>query len=187
MMRDIINIITLTESKQDNIEPVELPYDRGSLSPVLSSGNLGDHFRLWSAYCDRFNNHEGEPSFQYAGAMLHNIFFSQFRSPRINNVPNGPIGNLIKSKFKDWDNFKEQFADAAVKVQGSGWVYLARSGEIRTIQNHQLKPDILILVDMWEHAYINGYSGDRRKYVNNIWRIMDWNKINSVWAVPYRN
>jgi superoxide dismutase len=185
-MRDIIDIITLTESKRDNIEPIEVSYSKGDLAPVMSGSNVGDHFKLWQGYCDRFNKHEGDPSFQYAGAMLHNIFFSQFRSPRINNTPNGPIGNLIKSKFKDWDNFKEKFADAAVNFHGSGWIYLDRSGEIKTITNHQLKPGILVLVDVWEHAYFNGYGGDRRKYVNNIWRVMDWNKINSVWAVPYR-
>jgi superoxide dismutase len=185
-MRDLIDFIMLTEGKKDNIEPIELAYRKSDLAPVLSSSNLGDHFRLWQGYCDRFNNHEGDPSFQYAGAVLHNMFFSQFRAPRVNNVPNGPIGNLIKSKFKDFDNFKEQFADAAVKLQGSGWVYLDRSGEIKTIQNHMLKPNILLIVDLWEHSYIANYGSDRRKYVNNIWRIMDWNAVNTVWGMPYR-
>jgi superoxide dismutase len=117
---------------------------------------------------------------------LHNIFFSQFRSPRTNNVPNGPIFSTIKSNFKSWDNFKDQFVAEALKLHGSGWIYLARDGKIKTIHNHQLRTDILILVDMWEHAYISDYGSNKEKYINSIWKIFDWNAINSRWGKAYK-
>jgi Fe-Mn family superoxide dismutase len=119
--------------------------------------------------------------------MLHNLFFSQFRQARDNNKPNGPISSLIDNKFKNWDNFKEEFKAQCLKVQGSGWVYLARSGEIKTIVNHQMRPDILILVDMWEHAYQMDHGANKKKYIDNIWRIMDWSALNTRWGQPYRN
>jgi len=33
-------------------------------------------------------------------------------------------------------------------------------------------------VDWWEHAYQKDYGTNKKKYVDNIWRIMDWDAIN---------
>lgn len=184
-MRELITLLE-DKAKPTDIEPVDLAYADGALVPVLSTGSIKNHKKLWQAYCDKFNKKIGDSTFNYAGYLLHNLFFTQFRSPRNNNKPNGPIGNLINSKFKNWDNFKEEFEEVAMGLAGSGWVYLARDGSIKTIHNHQVRNDILILVDWWEHAYILDYSGNKQKYLENIWKIMDWNVLNTRWAVPYK-
>jgi len=144
-MNDIREIITLLEAKAkpSDIEIVKLNYAESALAPVMSGNTVRYHWgKLAHGYAERFNKNEGDKTFNYAGAWLHNVFFTQFRAPRNNNKPNGPIGNLITSKFKNWDNFREQFKEQALKLQGSGWVYLARSGEIKTIPNHQVRNDI---------------------------------------------
>lgn len=184
-MRDIINLLE-EKSKPDHLETIDLSFNDSALSPVISSNAIKLHKKLWQAYCEKFNNNQGDKQFNYSGFWLHNLLFTQYRSPRTNNKPNGPVGNLIKTKFKDWDNFKEKFADAALKIQGSGWAYLARDGQIKTIQNHQIRNDILVLIDMWEHSYSTDYNADKKRYLENIWRIIDWNVINTRWAVPYR-
>lgn len=185
-MRDLIDLLE-SQSKSGDIDIVKLSYSPGSLAPVMSTGTVNYHYgKLAHGYAERFNNKEGDRAFNYAGAWLHNIFFSQFRSPRNNNVPNGPIGNLIKTKFKNYDNFKEKFKEEALAVQGSGWVYLARDGSIKKIPNHQVRSDILILVDMWEHAYNLDYGTDKKRYLDNIWRIMDWNALNTRWGQAYK-
>jgi superoxide dismutase len=56
-------------------------------------------------------------------------------------------------------------------------VYLARSGQIKTIQNHAVKNDILLLVDWWEHAWAIDYQSDKRKYLANTWKIINWDVI----------
>lgn len=186
-MRDIITLVE-EKSKSDKIEVVDLSYKMNDLTPVMSANSLRYHYdKLAKGYAERFNKKEGDQSFNYAGVILHNLFFTQFRSPRVKNEPNGPIGNLIKTKFKSWENFKEKFEDQALKLQGSGWVYLARDGSIKTIHNHQLRSDILILVDMWEHAYNLDYSSNKKKYLENIWRIMDWNVLNTRWGQGYKD
>jgi Fe-Mn family superoxide dismutase len=185
-MSDIRELINLFEAKQETIEIIKLNYAESALSPVLSSGNMRVHYgTLAHGYADRFNKGEGDKTFNYAGAWLHNVYFQQFRAPRNNNKPNGPIGNLINQKFKNWDNFKEAFKEKALTIQGSGWCYLARSGEIKTIPNHQVRNDILILVDMWEHAFTD-YHGNKKKYLDDIWRIFDWNQINTRWGQGYK-
>lgn len=185
-MRDLITLLE-DKSKPGDIEIVKLSYSEGALSPVMSSGTVKYHYgKLAHGYAERFNKHEGDRTFNYAGAWLHNVFFTQFRGARNTNPPNGPIGNLIKQKFKTWDDFQERFKEEALKLHGSGWVYLARDGQIKTIQNHQVRQDIVLLLDMWEHAYNIDYGPDKKKYINNWWRIIDWNMINTRYMAPYK-
>ena len=66
----------------------------------------------------------------------------------------------------------------AMKIQGSGWVYMSRTGDIKTITNHQVKRDIALLIDWWEHAWALDYQSDKAKYLNNIWRIINWEVVN---------
>lgn len=188
-MDDIRGIITLLEekAKPSDIEVVKLSYSTGSLAPVMSSTTMKLHYeKLAHGYAERFNKGEGSKEFNYAGCWLHNLWFTQFRPPRSNNKPNGPVSSLINSKFKNWDNFKEQFKEQALKLQGSGWVYLARDGQIKNIPNHHVKNDILILIDMWEHAYQTDYGSNKKRYLDEIWKIMDWNVINTRWGQAYR-
>lgn len=187
-MRDIINLVeSNSQSKNNQIEIVKLSYTSGQFSPVFSSSLMRLHYeKLAHGYAERFNDKEGDPSFNYAGAWLHNVYFTQFRPSRINNVPNGPMGNLIKTKFKSFDAFKDAIENQAMKLHGSGWVYFAKDGSIKTIQNHQVRSDILILIDLWEHAYQHDYGSNKQKYLDNIWKIMDWNVLNTRWGQGYK-
>jgi len=94
------------------------------------------------------------------------------------NLPKGPVLALIEEKFKDFDGFKAAFKEAAMKIQGSGWVYLSTGGDIKTIPNHQVRTDICVLVDWWEHAWALDYQADKERYLDNIWRIIDWDVCN---------
>lgn len=182
------HLITLVESKaKENVEILKLNYGNDALSPVMSGDSMRLHYgKLAHGYAQRFNTGEGDPEFNYAGAFLHNMFFPQFRESRGNNEPNGPIGGLIKSKFGSWDNFKDEFSEAALAIQGSGWCYLAREGTIKTIPNHEVRDDILVLIDMWEHSYILDYGSNKTRYLTNIWKIIDWNVINTRWGHAYK-
>ena len=64
-------------------------------------------------------------------------------------------------------------------VQGSGWVYLARNGSIKTIKNHEVRMDIVLLIDWWEHAWALDYQADKKRYLMNQWTIINWNVISS--------
>lgn len=177
---DIRQAIDLIEaSSKKSLELNRLPYARSALQPVLSASSLDLHYaKLAQGYVDRYNKKEGDRVFNEAGAYLHNIFFPQFTSPKSPNRPTGAALSLINRKYGDFDRFKEKMLGAAMTIQGSGWVYMARNGEIKTIKNHQIKSDIALLIDWWEHAWVTDYGSNKVKYFNNIWRIIDWNQIN---------
>lgn len=184
-MRELIQLVESKKSPKD-IEIVALSYGEKDLSPVMSSQTMAYHYgKLAHGYADRFNKGQGDADFNYAGAWLHNLFFTQFRRPRNNNRPNGPVGSMINNRFGNWDDFKDQFQEKAMGIQGSGWVYLSRDGTVKTIANHQVCDDILLLIDWWEHAWSLDYQADKAGYLKNIWQIIDWNMINSRWGEAY--
>ena len=162
------------------LEQATLPYARDGLGRSLSKQALDYHFgKLYKSYVDRFNKGEGDLDFNEAGAFLHNIYFTQFKSPKGSNAPTGVSEEFIDQHFKSFDKFKEEFEKTAMGIQGSGWVYLARDGKIKTIVNHQIKQDIVLLIDWWEHAWALDYQADKKKYLDNQWKIINWDIINA--------
>ena len=49
---------------------------------------------------------------------------------------------------------------------------------IKTIPNHQVRTDICVLVDWWEHVWATDYQWDKERYLDNIWKIIDWDVCN---------
>lgn len=176
---EIRNTLDLLEAKNSaKLEQIKLPYSRTALSPVMSSSLIDLHYgKLYKGYVDRYNKKEGDSTFNEAGAYLHSIFFSQFKSPGVSR-PTGQILDIINRHSSNFVDFKKNFKEEAMKVQGSGWIYLSKSGQIKTIKNHAKRTDIAFLVDMWEHAFQNDYGSNKSKYLDNIWRIIDWAAVN---------
>jgi Fe-Mn family superoxide dismutase len=173
----------LSESKTKKLVTSELLYSYTDLQPVISKSSLEYHYNtLAKNYAKKYNNKEGDREFNYAGYFLHEIYFSQFRTPQESGTPNGPLLNLIKRKYGWWRDFKEQFKDQALQIQGSGWIYLSFNGEIKTIVNHEVRDDILLLVDWWEHAFQFDYGSDKKSYLENTWKIINWSHINTRWG-----
>ena len=181
-MRDIIQLLE-EKSKPQDIEIIALNFEPKEVSPVISKDTLDLHYgKLAHGYAERYNKKEGDRDFNYAGAFLHNTLFPQFREVRNNNKPNGPIEGFIKRHFGSWEDFKDKFEEEAMKIEGSGWLYLAYDGSIKTIKNHEVRNDILLLVDWWEHSWALDYQSDKKEYLNNIWKIMNWSHINTRWG-----
>lgn len=171
-------LITLLEDKK-KLELAPLPYARDALEPVISAETIDYHYgQLTRAYVDRFNSGEGDADFNEAGAYLHGIYWGQLRSPRNSNRPNGACLELINRVFGDFNTFKKEFETQALAIQGSGWAYLSKSGKIKTIRNHEIRKDALLVIDMWEHSWALDYQADKAKYLSGIWRCMDWDRIN---------
>jgi Fe-Mn family superoxide dismutase len=183
-MYNFIKEVILNEVKstadQDRLTQLQLRYAKGDLDPAISEDTINYHYgKLYKSYVDRYNKGEGDPDFNEAGAFLHRIYFDQFQSPTSSNTPEGLSLELVLKHYDDFETFKSQVEKTAMTIQGSGWVYLARNGQIKTIKNHQMRSDIVLLIDWWEHAWALDYQADKLKYLSNTWRIIDWRVINS--------
>jgi len=181
-MRDIITLLE-EKTKPQDIEIIPLNFTDREVSPVLSKATIDLHYgKLAQGYAERYNNKEGDSEFNYAGAFLHNTLFPQFREIRNNNKPNGPMLGFVNKHFGDYDTMRSDFETEAMKIQGSGWIYLSTDGKIKTIVNHQVRNDILLLIDWWEHAWILDYGSDKKKYLREQWKIINWNVVNTRWG-----
>ena len=177
-MREHIDLIEAT-TRPAKLETTPLPYGVKDLEPVMSRATLDYHYEhLARGYAKRYNSGEGNADFNRAGSFLHNKFFPQLRAPRSANRARGACLELIESNFKTWEDFQEQFADTAMKIQGSGWVYLSTGGDIKTIANHAVRTDICMIIDWWEHAWALDYQADKAGYLRNMWRIINWDVCN---------
>jgi Fe-Mn family superoxide dismutase len=173
-MREIINLVEAS-TVPAKLETTPLPYKPKDLEPVMSVATIEYHYEhLAKGYAKRYNAGEGNATFNRAGSFLHNKFFPQLRAPKGANRPRGAVLELIESNFKTYEDFKIAFKESAMKIQGSGWIYLSTSGTIKTIPNHQVRTDICVLVDWWEHAWALEYKWDKEKYLDNIWKIINW-------------
>jgi superoxide dismutase, Fe-Mn family len=117
------------------------------------------------------------------GHWNHSMFW-QIMGPRSGGEPSGAVGDAIKSSFGGFDKFKEQWAAAATGRFGSGWVWLLADGGKLSITStpNQDNPlmegksvgDILLGLDVWEHAYYLKYQSKRAEYVKAWWNTVNW-------------
>lgn len=181
MALNFIKEFILNEEKRtpDNkLFRAKLSYALTDLAPVISEETMDYHYgKLYKTYVDRYNAGEGDPDFNEAGAFLHDIYFTQFKEPKKSNQPTDAIKEFIDEHYESYNDFKNAIQKEAMSIQGSGWVYLSKNGQIKTIKNHAKRSDILLLIDWWEHAWALDYQADKQKYLDNIWKIIDWNVI----------
>jgi Fe-Mn family superoxide dismutase len=175
-IRDTINLIEAKSSRK--ITQVKLPYGRNQLAPSMSKSTLDFHYGiLYKAYVDRYNAEEGDVRFNEAGAFLHELWFTQFRDRSSYKRPQGRVLEFIERKFDNFVDFKKEIKEHALKTQGSSWVYMNRNGTIKTIPNHEKRNDIVLLIDMWEHSYQRDYGSNKGKYIDSLWKIINWEVI----------
>jgi len=177
-IRDSIDLVEAS-TRPAKLETTPLPYGVKDLEPVLSAESIEYHYdQLAKGYAKRYNAGEGNADFNRAGSFLHNKFFPQLRAPKAANKPRGAVLALIEEHFKTWEDFRDAFAQEAMKIQGSGWIYLSTSGAIKTIANHAVRTDICMLIDWWEHVWALDYQSDKKKYLDNMWKIINWDVCN---------
>ena len=45
----------------------------------------------------------------------------------------------------------------------------------------------IIALDVWEHAYYIGYGNNRKNYVDNFWKLIDFSKVNEKYQKILKN
>ena len=171
----------MREAKEETLELEKLSYNADALAPVLSKENVDYHYKVLSAgYVNRYNNKEGDPDFNYGGAKLHNLFWQQFKPAKESSTLDGPIEQTITANYGDLKGLTEKMGEAAMTIQGSGWVYMTKTGTIKTTPNQSFKTDVFMPIDMWEHSFMDYVPAKdaKKKYIESVMKLMDWDKLN---------
>ena len=120
------------------------------------------------------------------GHWNHSRFWT-WMGPNAGGEPGGLLGDQIRASFGDFAKFREQFKAAAVGRFGSGWAWLVRDGDKHSITSspNQDNPlmdgrkagDILLGLDVWEHAYYLKYQNRRPDYIDAWWNVVNWGAV----------
>ena len=121
------------------------------------------------------------------GGHWNHTFFWQIMAPNAGGDPSGALAASIDRSFGDFAKLKEQFNAAATGRFGSGWAWLIRDGNGLAITStpNQDNPlmdgkkagDVLLGVDVWEHAYYLKYQNRRPDYLNAWWNFVNWREV----------
>ena len=128
---------------------------------------------------------EKELAFHGAGHVLHSYFWDNLRPGSDDNKATGATFEAIEESFGSFDKFKEEFSKVTLAVEGSGWGVLAKGPEgdlkIFSVENHQkvFIPGykILLVCDVWEHAYYLKYQNRRAEWIENFFKIINWEEV----------
>lgn len=121
--------------------------------------------------------------FNLGGYLNHSLYFYNLTNKK-KNIPIELL-NLINKYFGSFSLFKEEFIDMAMEVKGSGYTFLVmdKNNKLRIIStSNQDTPYYygftpIMTIDVWEHAYYLKYTYLRKKYLENIFDIIDFDKV----------
>lgn len=186
-----------------------LPYDYDALEPYIDAQTMElHHGKHHKTYIDKLNNAVNGTDWaekpleeilqnlddlpkdiatavrNNGGGHWNHSFFWECMAPNAGGLPEGELHDRIVATFGSLEQFKEEFANAAVGRFGSGWVWLVQDGDDLTItstpnQDSPIMEGItpLLGLDVWEHAYYLKYQNRRPEYVTNWWEVVDWQKV----------
>lgn len=117
------------------------------------------------------------------GHANHSLFWSVM-SASGGGKPDGDLAAAIDADFGSFDNFQEQFSNAAATRFGSGWAWLVvADGKLsvestRNQDNPLMEGRTPILgLDVWEHAYYLNYQNRRPDYIAAFFNVINWSEV----------
>jgi len=130
-----------------------------------------------------------ELSFNIGGHQLHKLFWPTMAPAGKGGggVPIGKLADALNDEFGSFNRFKAEVSKAAASTEGSGWAALAvdmqtKRPVIMQIEKHNVNvyPSfrIVMVLDVWEHAYYLDYKNERPKFVEAFWSIVNWEMVN---------
>lgn len=192
----------------------ELPYKYDALEPYIDAQTMELHYtKHHQGYLDKLNaaleNHNEyfskditeilrnikevpddikQQVINNGGGYANHMLFWEIMGPDAGGEPTGELLSAIERKFDSFDDFKEEFSNAASTRFGSGWAWLVLDdGELKVLNTpNQDSPYMqgltpIMGLDVWEHAYYLKYQNRRPEYIENWWNVVNWNKVSELY------
>jgi Fe-Mn family superoxide dismutase len=126
------------------------------------------------------------PIFNNAAQVWNHTFYWNCLAPKAGGNPTGAIAAAIDKAWGSFATFKEKFTAASIGQFGSGWGWLVKTADgglaIETTSNAETPmargKTCVLTVDVWEHAYYVDYRNARAKYVEEFWKLVNWDFAN---------
>jgi Fe-Mn family superoxide dismutase len=181
-----------------------LPYAKDALGPTMSAQTLDFHHgKHHAAYVKKLNelvagtpyaesdletilkatakakesgaDAKTKKIFNNAAQVWNHDFFWESLAPNGGGTPPEPVLKRLESSFGSFDNFRDNFVEAAVDQFGSGWAWLVlKNGKLEIATTHDADNPLasgqhaLWTCDVWEHAYYLDYQNERPRFVKAV-------------------
>ena len=123
-----------------------------------------------------------KPVFNTAAQVWNHTFYWNSLSPTGGGDPKGGIAAAIEKCFGSFKDFKEKFSKAAATQFGSGWAWVVKNDDGSLVIEQSANADTpmatgkrcVLTIDVWEHAYYVDYRNARPKYIEEFWKVVNW-------------
>lgn len=121
---------------------------------------------------------------EFDGMRLHELYFGNLggKTPLSKE---SPLYAAVSQQFGSFERWKKDFITTAM-TRGIGWVILYRdtqTGQLINawVEEHDIgnlaTAEPLLVLDVWEHAYLTQYGLDRAGYIDTFLKNIDWNVV----------
>ena len=174
--------------------------------PGFSDVMLKNHFSLYEGYVKNVNLmvdlsktlKPGTPEcnevrrrfgWEWNGMKMHELYFENLTTDfkGINTESNLYI-NIVKA-FGSYENWLADFKTLGM-TRGIGWAAFVSdniNGEMMNIwigehdTGHLANTEMLLVMDVWEHAYMTDYGIKRADYIENFIKSINWEVVEKRW------
>lgn len=123
--------------------------------------------------------------FEYNGMVLHELYFENL-SPSSDARAPGAFRERVEKSFGSFDIWKTDFAGIG-NMRGVGWAICYENPTNGRLSNHWItlhengniagfRP--ILVMDVWEHAYLLDHGSERAKYVEAFFANIAWEVVN---------
>jgi Fe-Mn family superoxide dismutase len=178
-----------------------LPYAENSLEPYISAETIRFHYgKHHATYVTKLNGLIGGtelenssleeiitqatagPVFNNAAQVWNHTFYWNGLAPNAGGEPTGELAQAINEAFGSFEAFKNEMTDKSVNLFGSGWSWLVKDkeGKLSIVQTSNAGNPLtsgltpLLTCDVWEHAYYIDCRNARPSYLENFWKLVNW-------------
>ncbi|KAF8724758.1 hypothetical protein AX14_008607 [Amanita brunnescens Koide BX004] len=180
----------------------DLPYDYKALEPCISEQTMRlHHDKHHRAYVDALNAAEAayakastprerialQSAIKFNGHINHSLFWRNLAPPSSDRKGNGgvlkdgPLKQSIDECFGGLDKMKREFNKLVCEMHGVGWGWVGLNPTTKRLevtttrdQDPLLFHFPIIGIDLWEHSYYLQYQNVKEKYLENIWKCINF-------------
>lgn len=193
-----------TSSAAPKLEYTAMKYERLLGTRGFSDEMLQTHFGLYEGYVKQTNKctdflRTGTPDpyaagevrrrfgWEFNGMRLHELYFDGMLSGGRELASDSPLANAIVAEFGSSEEWHRLFASVA-NLRGIGWAVLAHDPVGNRLINTWINEHDagalagthpLLVLDVFEHAYMRDYNTDRAGYIKAFTSAIDWSVCDS--------
>lgn len=181
-----------------------MPYEAKDFSELLGTEGFSDamlenHFKLYQGYVANTNKvaellskeEAGTPQYaelkrrfgwEFNGMRLHECYFGNISKEGAEPDEDSEIYEKMEEEFGSFDNWEKDFRSAGA-MRGIGWVALYYDKQGDRLFNcwinehdagHPAGCVPLLVMDVFEHAFITDYGLKRAEYIEAFMKAVDW-------------